>query len=50
MVCEMSSNFLTLFDPQGNKIHTVGSLNEPREVILNRISGSLYVGNYGASA
>ena len=49
MVCEYSGNCLSIFDPQGNKIHTVGSLNQPRGVILNRISGSLYVGNYGAN-
>ena len=49
MVCECSGNCLSIFDPQGNKIHTVGSLNQPRGVILNRISGSLYVANYGAN-
>ena len=49
MVCELNSNGLSIFDPQGNKIHTVGSLNQPRGVILNRISGSPYVGNYGAN-
>ena len=33
----------------GNKIHTVGSLNQPRGVILDPISGSLYVANCGAN-
>ena len=49
MVCEYSGNCLSIFDPQGNKIHTVGCLNIPHGVILDPISGSLYVANCGAN-
>ena len=48
LVCEFSGNCLSIFDPHGNKIHTVGNLTNPFGVALDTISGSLYVANYGA--
>ena len=48
LVCENGGNCLTTFDPQGNKIHTVGNLTYPRGVALDPIRGSLYVANNGA--
>ena len=41
---------LSIFDPQGKKIHTVGNLNCPRGIMLDPKSGSLYVTNSGANA
>ena len=49
LVSEMGSNCLSIFDPQGNKIHTFGNLKQPGGVILDSISGSLYVANCGAN-
>ena len=40
---------LSIFDPQGKKIHTVGNLNCPRGIMLDPKSGSLYVANSGAN-
>ena len=48
VTCETSSNCLSIFHPQGNKIRTAGGYNQPRGIILDPISGSLYVANYGA--
>ena len=39
-----------MFDPEGNKIHTVGNLNEPRGVALDTTSGSLYVAKYAGAS
>ena len=49
MVCEYSGNCLSIFDCQRNKIHTFGSLNQPCGVILDPISGNLFVANCGAN-
>ena len=48
LVNEYSANCLSIFDCQGNKVHTVSNLNIPRGVILDPKSGSLYVANCGA--
>ena len=45
---EGSDSDLSIFDPQGNLIHTVGNLNDPWGVALDPISVSLYVANRGA--
>ena len=45
LVCEWSGNCLSIFDPQGNKIHTVCNFTKPCGVALDPISGSLYVAN-----
>ena len=44
-VAEGADNCVSIFDPQGNKVHTVGNLNDPRGIILGSKSGSLYVAN-----
>ena len=36
---------LSIYDPQGNKVHTVGKLFEPQGVVLDPKSGSLYIAN-----
>ena len=48
LVNEFSGNCLSIFDPQGNKVHTVGNLSKPRGVMLDPKSGSVYVANSGA--
>ena len=47
LVNEMIGNCLSIFDPQGNKIHTVSNLNQPRGVMLDPKTGILYVANDG---
>ena len=42
-VTEESRNCLAIFDPQGHKIHTVGSIKCPFGVALNIKGGSVYV-------
>ena len=50
LVNEVSGNCLSIFDPQGNKVHAFGNLNDsPQGIILHPKSGSLYVANYGAN-
>ena len=50
LVNEKDGNCLSIFDPQGNKVHTFGNLNCPRGIMLDPKSGSLYVTNSGANA
>ena len=45
LVNEFGGNCLSIFDSQGNKVHTVGNLNAPRGVLLNSETGSLHVTN-----
>ena len=47
LVCEYRGNCVSIFDPQGNKIHTVDNLSEPCGIALDPISGSLYVAASG---
>ena len=44
-VTECDGNRLSIFDPQGNKVHTVDNLSHPRGVMLDPKNGSLYVAN-----
>ena len=48
LVNDGSGNCLSIFDPLGKKIRTVGNLNNPDGVMLDPKSGNLYVANYGA--
>ena len=50
LVCEYSGNCISIFDPQGNKIHTIGDLTNPYGVALDPISDSLCVPDFGAKA
>ena len=43
------NNCLSIFDPQGNTIHTVGNLNHPRGTALDPRGGGVYVVNYNAA-
>ena len=45
LVNEWTGHCLSIFDPQGKKIHTVGNLNNLDGVMLDPKSGSLYVAN-----
>ena len=46
-VSEWNGHCLSIFDPQGNKIHTVGNLIYPWGTALDHRDGSVYVANYG---
>ena len=47
LVTEENDHCLSIFDPQGKKIHTVDNL-DPYGVVLDPTSGSLYIANNGA--
>ena len=46
-VSEYGGGCYFIFDPKGQKIHTVGNLNKPHGVALDPQRGSLYVPNFG---
>ena len=48
-VSEYDGGCFSIFDPKGQKIHTVGNLNKPRRLALDPLRGSLYVPNYNNS-
>ena len=49
-VTEYEGNCISIFDPQGNQVHTVGgSLHNPFGLALDSTNNSLYIANYGAS-
>ena len=43
LVDEWTGHYLSIFDSEGNKIHTVSNLNNPDGVLLDPKGGSLYV-------
>ena len=45
LVTERTDNCLSIFDPQGSKIHTVENLNYPQCVVLDPMAESVYVLN-----
>ncbi|KAL5503170.1 hypothetical protein EMCRGX_G010078 [Ephydatia muelleri] len=47
-VTEYEGKCISIFDPQGNKVHTVGVLS-PFGLALDFVNNSLYIANYGAS-
>ena len=47
--CFVIGENLAVFDPDGNKIHTVGNLNEPNGIAIDMKSGCFYVANHGDS-
>ena len=47
-VSEWDRGCFSIFDPKGQKIHTVGNLNKPFRLALDPLRGSPYVSNYGA--
>ena len=49
-VTEYEGNCISIFDPQGNKVHIVrGPLHNPFGLALDSTNNSLYIANYGAS-
>ena len=46
---ERGGGCFSIFDRKGQKIHTVGNLNEPHGVALDPLRGSLYVANFNNS-
>ena len=49
LVTEYHGHCVSILDSQGNKVHTVGNFNGPRDVMLDPKSGSVYVANTGAN-
>ena len=48
-VTELDGGCFSIFDPKGQKIHTVEKLNRPRRLALDPQKGSLYIPNYNNS-
>ena len=46
LVCENSGNCLSIYDPEGNKIHKVGNLKNPYGTALDPRDGSVFIANY----
>ena len=49
LVSECWGHCLSIYDPEGNKIHTVGNLNHPWGTALDPRDGSVFIANYGAN-
>ena len=49
LVSEISGHCLSIYDPEGNKIHTVGNLKNPHGTALDPRDGSVFIANYGAN-
>ena len=49
LVSECWGNCLSIYDPEGNKIHTVGNLKNPFCTALDPRDGSVFIANYGAN-
>ena len=48
LVSEWDGNCLSIYDPDGNKIHTVENLNNPYGTALDPRDGSVFIAIYGA--
>ena len=48
LVSEYWGNSLSIYDSEGNKIHTVGNLYNPYDTALDPRDGSVFIANYGA--
>eukprot|EP00731_Ephydatia_muelleri_P034581 Em0066g19a len=48
LVSDNSGHCLSIYDPEGNKIHTVGNLNYPYGTALHPRDGSVFIANYGS--
>ena len=49
LVSECWGNCLFIYDPDENKIHTVGNLMHPYGTALDPRDGSVFIANYGAN-
>ncbi|KAL5496781.1 hypothetical protein EMCRGX_G013139 [Ephydatia muelleri] len=49
LVSETHGHCLSIYDPEGNKIHTVGNLKNPWGTALDPRDGSVFIANYGAN-
>eukprot|EP00731_Ephydatia_muelleri_P039122 Em1124g1a len=49
LVSECWGNCLSIYDPEGNKIHTVGNLKNPFCTALDPRDGSVFIANWGAN-
>ena len=49
LVSENSGHCLSIYDPEGNKIHTVGNLEHPCGTALDPRDGSVFIANHGAN-
>eukprot|EP00731_Ephydatia_muelleri_P008029 Em0004g367a len=49
LVSEYGGHCLSIYDPEGNKIHTVRNLNNPYGTALDPRDGSVFIANCGAN-
>ena len=49
-VGEWGGHCLSIYDPEGNKIHTVGNLTNPFGTALDPRDGSVFIANRGANS
>ena len=49
LVSEVSGHCLSIYDPEGNKIHTVGNLKNPWGTTLDPRDGSVFIADYGGN-
>ena len=49
LVSVRDGNCLSIYDPEGNKIHTVGNLKNPYGTAVDPRDGSVFIVNYGAN-
>ena len=49
LVSEYWGDCLSIYDPEGNMIHTVGNLDYPNDTALDPRDGSVFIVNYGAN-
>ena len=48
LVSEYNGHCLSIYDPEGNEIHTVENLKQPWGTALDPRDGSVFIANYGA--
>ena len=49
LVSEYSGHCLSIYDPEGNKIHTVGNLKNPCGTALDPRDGCVFIANYSTN-
>ena len=49
LVSELGGNCLSIYDPEGNKIHAVGNLEKPWDISLDPRDGSVFIANFSAN-
>ena len=49
LVSDTNGNCLSIYDPEGNKVHTVRNLKQPLGTALDSRDGSVFIANFGAN-